>query len=167
MTNRESEADLHGLVEMAKGLEHPGRLRLLGMLATGELCVCQMTAILGLAPSTVSQHLSVLSRGGLVSVRKTGKLVFYRLRGDGAAASLVPPLRGLLAADSTVTADGAEVGRLRRVPVATLCAADLDLEAVGVRVGPKARRRHWPLSDPAAHDEGEPPEVADPPRHSS
>ena len=137
MTNHrhELDADLDDLVETAKGLAHPARLRLLAMLAGGELCVCQMTAILGLAPSTVSQHLSVLSRGGLVAERKAGKLVFYRLRDGGAAAALLSPLLDLLAADSAVKSDRAVVARLRRVSVATLCAADLDLRAVGVRVG--------------------------------
>jgi arsenate reductase/ArsR family transcriptional regulator len=140
MTKRRPETALSGLVEAAKGLAHPARLRLLAMLATEELCVCQMTAILGLAPSTVSQHLSVLSRGGLVGQRKAGKLVFYRLREDGHAASLLPPLLDLLAGDSTVASDRLEVGRLRRVPIGVLCAADLDLEAVGVRPGSDRRR---------------------------
>lgn len=137
MTNRRHEADLSQLVEAAKGLAHPARLRLLGMLAGGELCVCQMTAVLELAPSTVSQHLSVLSHGGLVAERKEGRLVFYRLREDGAAAALLPPLLGLLAADPTAKSDRAVVTRLRQVPIATLCAADLDLQALGVRVGPE------------------------------
>lgn len=137
MTKRQGDraANLEGLVETAKGLAHPARLRILSMLAGGELCVCQVIAILGFAPSTVSQHLSVLSRGGLVAERKEGKLVFYRLRDDGAAATLLPQLLGLLAADSTVKSDRAVVARLRRVPVAVLCAADLDLRAVGVRTG--------------------------------
>ncbi len=138
MTNRADPpgAGLGRLVDSAKGLAHAGRLRILGMLAGGELCVCQMTAVLALAPSTVSQHLSVLSRGGLVGERKTGKLVFYRLRDDGAAAAVLPPLLGLLAADPTVRSDRAVLTRLRRVPIATLCAAELDLAAIGVRVGP-------------------------------
>lgn len=141
MTNRRHEAaDLDELVETAKGLAHPARLRLLAMLAGGELCVCQMTAILELAPSTVSQHLSVLSRGGLVAERKTGKLVFYRLRDQGAGSALLAPLLGLLAPDPTVKSDRSVLKRLRRVPVATLCAADLDLDAVGVRVGPSRSR---------------------------
>jgi ArsR family transcriptional regulator len=103
------------------------------MLATGELCVCQMTSVLELAPSTVSQHLSVLSRGGLVTDRKDGKLVFYRLGEVGVATTLLPPLLELVAGDATVQADRQVVDRLRRIPVATLCAADLDLVAIGVR----------------------------------
>jgi DNA-binding transcriptional ArsR family regulator len=130
MTNQRPELDR--LVEAAKGLAHPARLRLLGMLSSGELCVCQMTAVLGLAPSTVSQHLSVLSRGGLLADRKEGKLVFYRLDEGPIASAFLPPLLALLAGDSQSKADRALVGRLRRVPVPELCAADLDLVAVGV-----------------------------------
>jgi DNA-binding transcriptional ArsR family regulator len=135
MTKRriDSGPRLGDLVDTAKGLAHPARLRLLAMLASGELCVCQMIAVLGLAPSTVSQHLSVLAHGGLVSERKEGKLVFYRLREDGPAGALLPPLLNLLAADPDATADRKVIAQLRRVPVATLCAADLDLTAVGVR----------------------------------
>jgi ArsR family transcriptional regulator, arsenate/arsenite/antimonite-responsive transcriptional repressor len=128
-----SDIRLVDLVEAAKGLAHPARLRLLGMLATGELCVCQMTAVLGLAPSTVSQHLSVLAHGGLVGERKEGKLVFYHLREDEPAAALLPPLLALLAADPTAREDRTVIARLRRVSVAALCAADLDLVAIGVR----------------------------------
>lgn len=135
MTKRrnDSRARLAGLVEAAKGLAHPARLRLVAMLATGELCVCQLTAVLELAPSTVSQHLSVLSRGGLVAERKEGKLVFYRLRADGAAASWLSPLLAELADDPVARIDRRLVERLRRIPVAELCAADLDLVAIGVR----------------------------------
>jgi DNA-binding transcriptional ArsR family regulator len=126
-------AALDALADAAKGMAHPARLRLLGMLATGELCVCQMTAVLELAPSTVSQHLSVLSRGGLVTERKEGKLVFYRLADEGLAASLAAPLVAALADDPVARADRRLVERLRRVPVAELCAAELDLVAIGVR----------------------------------
>lgn len=129
--DRESALGLY--VELAKGLAHPARLRLVAMLATGELCVCQMTAVLGLAPSTVSQHLAVLARGRLVAERKEGKLVYYRLREDGSVAELLSPLLARLSGDPAVRADRAETARLRRVPIATLCAAELDLVALGVR----------------------------------
>jgi DNA-binding transcriptional ArsR family regulator len=106
---------------------------MLAMLAGGELCVCQMIAVLGLAPSTVSQHLSVLAHGGLVAERKEGKLVFYRLRTEGPSAALLPALLDALASDGIAKEDARLVSRLRRVPVAKLCAAELDLHAVGVR----------------------------------
>jgi len=102
------------------------------MLATGELCVCQLTAVLELASSTVSQHLSVLSRGGLVADRKDGKLVYYRLHEGGIAKAILPALVSLASEDEQVRADREIVERLRQVPVLELCAADLDLVAIGV-----------------------------------
>lgn len=147
MTKREraDATTVERLAVATKGLAHPARLRMVGMLATGELCVCQMTAVLGLAPSTVSQHLSVLERGGWVGERKVGKLVFYRLRDDGPAAALLPPLRELLAGEVGAKSDRALLARLRKVPVAELCAAELDRVAIGLRraagSGPAAAAR--------------------------
>ena len=134
MTKRQANAGpgLDALVELGKGLAHPVRLRILAMLGGGELCVCQMTAVLELAASTVSQHLAVLERGGLVTDRKEGKLVFYGLLGGGTAAAVLEPLLERLASDPEVRTDRAVVTRLRRVPIARLCAADLDLVAIGV-----------------------------------
>jgi ArsR family transcriptional regulator len=135
MTNRRTDGSvpIDEVVEAAKGLAHPARLRILAMLAEGELCVCQMTAVLELAPSTVSQHLSVLSRGGLLADRKESKLVFYRLREDGAAAALLPPLLDLFSQGAVARADRAVVARLRQIPIATVCAAELGLAAIDVR----------------------------------
>lgn len=134
MTNRHhASQSLDSLVEAGKGLAHPARLRVLAMLAGGELCVCQLIAVLQLAPSTVSQHLSVLSRGGWLSERKEGKLVFYRLSEGAVAAALAPRVLDLLGTDATVRNDAGVVARLRRIAIAELCAADLDLVAIGVR----------------------------------
>ena len=124
---------LAAAVELAKGLAHPARLRALAMLASGELCVCQLTAVLDLAPSTVSQHLAVLARGGWVAERREGKLIFYRLRDEGPGVALLPSLLARLEVDPTIRADRDLVARLRRVPVAKLCAAELDLVAIAVR----------------------------------
>ena len=148
MTKRRSDAgpSLDALVELGKGLAHPARLRMLAMLAGGELCVCQMTAVLELAASTVSQHLAVLERGGLITERKEGKLVFYRLRQELAATEILEPLLARLTGDPQVRADRSVVTRLRRVPIARLCAAELDLVAIGVRrpapLAPLPPRRH-------------------------
>lgn len=134
MTNRRNASGaLAELVEAAKGLAHPARLRILAMLSTGELCVCQMTAVLELAPSTVSQHLAVLARGGLVADRKEGRLVFYRLAERSVTGALAEACLERLAGDARVRSDRQLVERLRRVPIDALCAADLDLVAIGVR----------------------------------
>ncbi len=74
-------------VEVAKALSDEGRVRILLALKTGELCVCQLVEFLGLAPSTVSKHMTVLKHAGLVRLRKEGRWAYYRLAGPGA-----PPL---------------------------------------------------------------------------
>ena len=80
---------LSGTVDLLKALAHPVRLRILAMLRGGELCLCQMTAVLDLAASTVSAHLGDLKRAGLVEERKDGRWVFHRLA-DGEEASGAP-----------------------------------------------------------------------------
>jgi ArsR family transcriptional regulator len=44
-----------------------------------ELCVCQVTEMLGVAPATVSRHMSILQNAGLVESRKDGRWVYYKL----------------------------------------------------------------------------------------
>ncbi len=67
------------VVAVARALADPTRLRVLHALGKGELCVCQITELAGLAPSTVSRHMSLLSAAGLVASRKEGRWVYYRL----------------------------------------------------------------------------------------
>jgi len=63
-------------------------MRILAMLRGGELCVCQLIAVVRLAPSTISAHLVELKRAGLVEDRKEGKWVHVRLA-DGVDAQEV------------------------------------------------------------------------------
>ncbi len=69
---------------VAKALAHPARIRLLAMLDGGELCSCQLAAVLGLAQSTVSAHMAELRRAGLVEEDKRGRWVYSRLVRYGA-----------------------------------------------------------------------------------
>ena len=62
-----------------RGFADPTRLRLLNLLAAGELCVCDLVEILGIPQSTVSRHLRYLHRAGLVEVTRDWKYAHYRL----------------------------------------------------------------------------------------
>lgn len=62
-----------------KAMGHPSRLAMLEALAGGELCVCELQALVGSDMSTVSKHLSVLRSAGIVADRKKGLQVYYRL----------------------------------------------------------------------------------------
>lgn len=73
---------MKNIVNITKALADEGRLRILLMLDGTELCVCHITAALALAPSTVSKHLSILERAGLIETRKKGRWVHCRLPAD-------------------------------------------------------------------------------------
>ena len=65
-----------------KALADENRVRILMVLRGRELCVCEMIDLLGLAPSTVSKHMSILKNARLVESRKDGRWVYYRLAQD-------------------------------------------------------------------------------------
>ncbi|HEV2720840.1 MAG TPA: metalloregulator ArsR/SmtB family transcription factor [Thermoanaerobaculia bacterium] len=55
------------------------RLRLLNLLAGGELCVCYLVEILGESQPKISRHLGTLRHAGVVAARREGKWMHYRL----------------------------------------------------------------------------------------
>lgn len=122
-------------VQRFKALGHPARLRIARMLGEGELCVCQMTAVLRLAPSTVSAHLSELRRAGLVQERKDGRWVFYALEDDG--RRLLDDVGENLAADPQVREDARAVMVLRALGPEELCRVGVD--AAGLLEAGKGR----------------------------
>jgi ArsR family transcriptional regulator, arsenate/arsenite/antimonite-responsive transcriptional repressor len=70
---------LKSLETVFKALADPTRLRILGLLQSGEICVCDIHGSLDLPQPTVSRHLAYLRRAGLVHGRKEGLWVHYRL----------------------------------------------------------------------------------------
>ena len=62
-----------------KALAHPSRLMMVDELAKGERCVCELQELVGVDMSTVSKHLTVLKKAGLVESEKRGLQVFYTL----------------------------------------------------------------------------------------
>jgi DNA-binding transcriptional ArsR family regulator len=74
-------------LDVLKALADENRLRVLFALRRGELCVCQLIALLELAPSTVSKHLSVLRAARLVDGRKDGRWMYYGLSREHRPAS--------------------------------------------------------------------------------
>ena len=76
------------IMNITKALADENRVRVLMALRRGELCVCQITEMFGLAPSTVSKHLSILHQAGLVDSRKNGRWIYYRLPSLEATAAV-------------------------------------------------------------------------------
>lgn len=66
-------------LNIARALSDEGRVRLLLALRDGEQCVCRLIELLGLSPSTVSKHISILEQAELIEFRKDGRWHYYRL----------------------------------------------------------------------------------------
>ena len=77
---RKTPADFRKGAEVFKALSNPNRLLIIDALSTGERCVADLTELVGLDISTVSNHLSVLRGVGLVRDDRRGTQVFYALK---------------------------------------------------------------------------------------
>lgn len=71
---------------LLKSMAHPERLLLLCQLSQGELCVGEIEQRLGITQPTLSQQLGVLRQEKLVSTRREGKQIYYRLASENAMA---------------------------------------------------------------------------------
>lgn len=78
--------ELERVVEYMKAVGHEARLRLLGLLATGERSVGELAEIMGLREPTISHHLAKLAGVGLVRMRAEGTVHHYRLETEGLQA---------------------------------------------------------------------------------
>ena len=76
----QTKTQMDARARVMKALAHPTRLFIVDELSRGERCVCDLTEKIGADVSTVSKHLSVLKRAGIVRDDKRGVQVFYRLR---------------------------------------------------------------------------------------
>lgn len=123
---------LAGATDVLKALGHPARLRILALLRPGSLCVCQVTAVLELAVSTVSAHLAELKQAGLVRERKDGRFVSYSLAEDSAVHPLLDLVWDLTRRDPQVAADARLSRDLRLVPLEALCRVELDVSRLGL-----------------------------------
>jgi ArsR family transcriptional regulator len=78
---KNSPAYISGLLAAAA---EPTRLRILNLLGTARLCVCQLQQVLGLPEPTVSRHLARLRSSHLVTVERLGQRHRYGLAASGA-----------------------------------------------------------------------------------
>jgi len=83
-----ADAAASGLAEIFSLLGDRTRVRILHALTLGELCVCDISAVLNVSSSAISHQLRLLRTAKLVKARKEGKNVFYSLD-DGHVHSLI------------------------------------------------------------------------------
>ena len=109
---------------ITKALADETRVRMLLALRGGELCVCQITELFGLAPSTISKHLSILYQAGLAVSRKNGRWMHYSLPGKGASAPARQAIRWAaeaLAKDPRVIEDAERLKEVLAINPEELC----------------------------------------------
>jgi ArsR family transcriptional regulator len=123
-----------------KAAADPTRVRILKILEGGEMCVCQVIAILSLGQSTVSKHLFLLRAAGLIKDRRDRKWIHYSLdRGNGSpyAARVLRNLRRWLNDDPVIAKDRERAVMARAIGPVAICERNMTLPA---RRRPAAKR---------------------------
>ncbi|MBK6912592.1 MAG: winged helix-turn-helix transcriptional regulator [Ignavibacteriales bacterium] len=103
-----------------KALSDPNRLRILKMLQSKSLCVCEITDVLKLAASTVSKHLSILKEVGFIIEQKDGKWVNYMINprpSDSRISSVISTLDFWISDDQVILSDKQKVQKVDRSEV--------------------------------------------------
>jgi ArsR family transcriptional regulator len=122
-----------------KALADATRLRILGLLLTGEVCVCDIHESLKIPQPKASRHLAYLRRSGLVETRREGLWVHYRLGTlpDPVLAAIGDAVRHALTHIDTVQRDG------ERLQKRTGCCVPAPGDVAGVACcAPQAVRLH-------------------------
>lgn len=115
---------MKAFLNITKALADESRLRMLMALREGEVCVCQIAELTGLALSTVSKHLSVLYQAGLVHARKEGRWMYYSLPGKEtppAAREAVAWVRRSLDDNPRIVADASQLKKVLAMDLGELC----------------------------------------------
>jgi len=113
-----------------KSVADPTRVRILKLLEKGEMCVCQIIAILEFSQSTISKHLFLLKMTELVKERKEGKWVYYSLNSSGGptyARKMLQSLRGWLNDDPVISKDRKRETIARKMGPVKICALGMTL----------------------------------------
>jgi ArsR family transcriptional regulator, arsenate/arsenite/antimonite-responsive transcriptional repressor len=102
------KARLDAMEAVFKALGDATRLRILGLLLAGEVCVCDIHESLRIPQSKTSRHLAYLRRAGLVATRREGLWIHYRLGAlaDPVMAAIVDAVRHALTHVDAVRRDG-------------------------------------------------------------
>jgi DNA-binding transcriptional ArsR family regulator len=74
--------EYEAMTALFKAMGDPNRLRILWALGAGEMCVCDLAALVGSSESAISHQLRLLRQMALVSNRRQGQVLYYRLNDD-------------------------------------------------------------------------------------
>jgi ubiquinone/menaquinone biosynthesis C-methylase UbiE len=107
---------LDGLVDVLKAAGEPTRLRLLALLAAGDLTVTDLTEILGQSQPRISRHLKLLGEVALIDRYQEGAWAYFRLKQDGKAVHLARTLlKHASANDPVLLRDSERLAAVKRI----------------------------------------------------
>lgn len=115
---------MRNFMDIAKALAEENRVRILCLLQHQELCVCQIIEVLGLAPSTVSKHLSILYQARLIDSSKKGRWVYYSLACEDIPSEVCAAFQWVfasLAQDKQIQADAKRLQEIVQMDPEELC----------------------------------------------
>ncbi|HEY5380940.1 MAG TPA: metalloregulator ArsR/SmtB family transcription factor [Acidobacteriaceae bacterium] len=101
------------LVRLFAALADPTRLRLLNLMNGREVCVCYFVEVLKQSQPKISRHLAYLRKAGIVSARREGKWMHYRIErpGDARAAAILNAALQSLTSDRVMQDDLLRLGK--------------------------------------------------------
>ena len=113
MAKKEAQMEL-----LFRALADRTRLRLLNLMAAGEVCVCFFVEVLGTNQPKISRHLAYLRRAGVVAARREGKWMHYRITtpSDAHAARVFNEVMTWLGEDREMQKDSARMQTLCCAP---------------------------------------------------
>jgi len=112
-----SKQDLKQITKVIKAVADEGRIRILCLLKNKkDLCVCEITEIIGLAQPTISSHLKLLENAGLIESYKDGLWVNYNIAGDidSFSGQFIQALYKNLENDKQIKIDGQNTKKINR-----------------------------------------------------
>jgi len=115
---------MRDFMKVTKALADANRVRMVLVLRAQELCACQLTELFGLAPSTMSKHLSILYQAQLLNTRKQGRWVYFSRPGKEAPSSVRMALDWVdscLADDDQTAADAKRLKQVLKSDPSDLC----------------------------------------------
>jgi ArsR family transcriptional regulator, arsenate/arsenite/antimonite-responsive transcriptional repressor len=123
--NKANNRGMDDFIAISKAFSDSHRVRALFALRDGELCVCQIIELLGLAPSTISKHMSILKQAGLVENRKEERWMYYRLPKENEMPVMIKNMFSwmfrALAPDNTIKDDTSTLEKIRSQDLSQLC----------------------------------------------
>jgi ArsR family transcriptional regulator, arsenate/arsenite/antimonite-responsive transcriptional repressor len=107
-----------------KAVSDPTRVRILKILESGEICVCQIIAVIALSQSTISKHLFLLRAAGLIKDRRDKKWIHYSLDGKSGnpyVGTLLRNIRKWLNDDPLILKDRDRAAMARDIGPVEIC----------------------------------------------